>query len=236
MHRKAFLVLALQFLLWSCAPDAPEGLAPTPPGSGPAVIFDLDFRPFPEIPLPNDLATRPDPSSPTGRRVNASMIGPTEVESFFRERMDRLTGFSTFGPVSVRFDAPLDVHTILDRHGADLAFDDDAVYLINLDSGKPVPLDVGSNAFPYVLERPDRYYPNDPHAGESNLVYETVNEDLNGNGLLDPGEDRDSDGVLDFANTLDPGGDPVDDLLTFYERETDTLILRPLVPLQQETR
>jgi hypothetical protein len=199
------------------------------------VIFDLDFRPFPEIPLPNDLATRPDPDSPTGRRVNASLIGPTEVESFFRGHMDRLTGFSTFGPISVRFDTPLDVHAILDRHGADLGFADDAFYLINLDSGKPVALDAGYNASPYVVEKPDRYYPNDPHAGESNLVYETVNEDLNGNGVLDPGEDRDSDGVLDFANTLDPGGDPVDDLLTFYERETNTLVLRPLVPLDQET-
>ena len=222
--------------MWGCTPGAPEGLAPTPPGTGPQVIFDLDFRPFPEIPLPNDIGTRPDPDSPTGLRVNASLIGPTEVESHFREQLDRLTGFSTFGPVSVRFDAPLDVHDLLSRHGAGLAFADDAVLLINLEDGKPVPLDVGYNAFPYVLERPNRYYPNDPHAGESNLVYETRNEDTNGNGILDPGEDLDSDGVLDVANTLDPGGDTVDNLITFYERETETLILRPLVPLQQETR
>jgi len=234
--KQAWSALALPLLLWGCTAGAPEGLAPTPPGNGPQVIFDLDFRPFPEIPLPNDLGTRLDPDSPTGRRVNASLIGPTLVESWFRWHLDRLTGFSTFGPVSVRFDAPLDVHNIFDRHGADLGYADDAFYLINLDNGKPVPLDAGYNAFPYVLERPNRYYPNDPHAGESNLVYETINEDTNGNGELDPGEDLDSDGVLDVANTLDPGGDTVDNLITFYERETNTLVLRPLVPLDQETR
>ena len=46
----------------------PEVLADRPAdGTGPTIIFDLDARPLPEIPFPNDLATRLDPSSPTGR-------------------------------------------------------------------------------------------------------------------------------------------------------------------------
>ena len=50
-----------------------EGLAAAH-GDGPKVMFDLSHKPLPEIPFPNDLATRPDPASPTGLRVNASLI------------------------------------------------------------------------------------------------------------------------------------------------------------------
>ena len=79
-------------------------------------------------------------------------------------------------------------------------------------------------------------------------------------------DDTDQDGVLDVPNLLDPSAcpppDPVcdnpsdpgasdpacagtrrardrciaDNLLTFYERETDTLIMRPLLPLEEMTR
>jgi hypothetical protein len=220
-----------------CQAPAPEGLAPTPEGgTGPEVVFDFDARPLPEVPFPIDLATRPDPDSPTGRRVNASLVAPTVFEAALRGHVDELDGFSTFAPMSVRFDAPLDVADLLARHGADLDFADDAVFLVNLTTGAPVALDIGGGAYPYVLENPARYYPNDPRVAGSNLVFETVEEDLDGDGVLDPGEDTDSDGVLDHPNTLAPGGDPVDDLLTFYERETNTLIVRPLVPLDPETR
>src|SRR6478609_7977735 len=53
-------------------------------GSGPRVVWDLTARPLPEIPLPNDVATFPDPGSPTGRRINASLVAPTGVESRLR--------------------------------------------------------------------------------------------------------------------------------------------------------
>ena len=87
------------------------------------------------------------------------------------------------------------------------------------------------------------------------------NEDVNENGLLEAHEDLDGDGILDVANLLDPRAcsqttppkcaencsDDVcfqecllehdrciaDELLTFYERETNTLILRPVWPLEQ---
>ncbi len=222
-------------LLFPGCMDPQPGLAPTPPGGGPQIVFDLDERPLPEIPFPSDLATRPDSSSPTGLRVNASLIASSDVESKFRSRLDNLTGFSTFAPISVRFTAGLDLDNIIRRHGPDGDMSDDAVFLVNLKDGSLVPLDVGGGAYPYVLERPDRYFPDDPRAEGSNLVFETVEEDLNGNGILDSGEDSDWDGVLDHPNTIVVDGDPVDDLMTFYERETNTLILRPLVPLEQET-
>ncbi|HBQ14981.1 MAG TPA: hypothetical protein DEF51_28930, partial [Myxococcales bacterium] len=76
--------------------------------------------------------------------------------------------------------------------------------------------------------------------GESNILFETVEEDRNGNGVLDVGEDTDFDGVLDHPNTIDGelGTDFIDThdrMLWFYERETDTLILRPILPLDQRT-
>ena len=42
----------------------------------------MDFykRPLPEIPLPNNIATRFDAESPTLRRINASMVAPTAME------------------------------------------------------------------------------------------------------------------------------------------------------------
>ena len=53
--------------------DAPSlGLGATQRTGGPQVVWDLEALPLPEIPLPNDQATRLDPSSPTGRRLNVS--------------------------------------------------------------------------------------------------------------------------------------------------------------------
>ena len=74
--------------------SAPEGLRPTPVGgTGPMVVFDLDVRPFPEVPFPNDVGTRPDATSPTGKRVNASMVAATGIEAGVRAHLDQLDGF-----------------------------------------------------------------------------------------------------------------------------------------------
>src|SRR5688572_7529455 len=69
-------------LLPACnAEPPPSGLATAEPTAGPKIVFDLAARPIPEIPFPNDIATRPDPTSPTGRRLNAALIAPTELEA-----------------------------------------------------------------------------------------------------------------------------------------------------------
>ena len=85
------------------------------------------------------------------------------------------------------------------------------------------------------MPRTDRYFPNDARSESPTLIFETYEEDVNGNGALDPGEDTDADGVLDHPNVWPPGGDPRADLLTFYELESDTLIVRPIKPLREET-
>ena len=133
------------------------------------------------------------------------------------------------------------MENIIERHQNDnYDFRDDAVLVVDVSPGspgfcEPAPLDMGEGNFPFTIEAMDRYYPNDPRAGTQQLVFEEVEEDLNGNGVLDLGEDLDMDGVLDHPNLRHPGGHPWDDLLTFYERETNTLVMRPVLPLREAT-
>lgn len=238
--RSVLLIASLS--LFACEGGGlPIGHHETPDGMGPTVIWDLEAEPLPEIPLPNDVATWPDPSSPTGRRINASLIAPSGMERRLRQEFDRLDGWGTFAPLTLRFDAPLDTEELLRRQGrgewgAD-AWPEHAIYLIDVETGIPVPLDIGSGLFPRVVAETDGYYENDPHEDGSNLLFETVAEDVNGNGALDPGEDTDFDGVLDFPNTRtgELAGTPhetVDEMLWFYERETSTLMVRPILPLE----
>lgn len=233
----------------ACAIDAiPTPLRATPPGSGPTVTFDLFHQPLPNIPAPNDVATFPDPTSRTGRRINASLVAPTTMEQTARQQFDEMEGWGTTAPITVSFAREAgadpraaaidldDVHARMSHDGWHLA--NDAVYVVNLDTGVPALVDVDSGDFPATTLQPDSYYPNDPHLQSNNLLFETEEE---GAGLSQadytPARDRDFDGVLDHPDTLGPpGAHPgVDNLMTWYERETDTLVLRPLLPLEEKT-
>ena len=238
MPRILPLVLCFCLVLPACNRD--EGLRVTPEGTGPRILIDWDAVPLPEVPFPNDLATRPDPSSPTGLRLNFSEQAATEMERDARKKVNELSGFGIFAPLSVRFEQPLDLDNIAERHADDYDQSDDAFFVIDVTPGSPTygqaaELDVGHGRFPGDLFRTDLYFPNDPRSWTPSLLYELEEEDLNGNGVLDPGEDTDYDGVLDHPNVYPEGGDPRDDLMTWYERETDTLIFRPVVPLREET-
>lgn len=241
------LACALPWLVAACdGGGLATGWRETPPGSGPRIVWDLYADTLPEIPLPNDVATWPDPTSPTGLRLNASLVVPTRLERRMRERFDELDGWGTFAPITVSFDRDIDVFDLLRRQGGadrfhESDFPEHAIYLVDLETGLPVPLDLNGGNFPYVVAHPDQYFDHDPRAGESNLLFETVEEDRNGNGVLDPGEDTDFDGVLDHPNTLDGrrSDDPldtIDRMAWFYERETRTLILRPILPLRPRHR
>lgn len=249
--------------------DAPSlGLGATQRTGGPQVVWDLEALPLPEIPLPNDQATRLDPSSPTGRRLNVSTRAVTDYESKIRAKFNTYDGFGTYAPISVRFDAPLALGPIRTAFEND-DFRDDPFFVLNVDPectryGEEVALDMGRGRFPTVLfargarlpdpEAPDGhlvgggniYFPLDPHATANNGVYEEFDEDRDGDGELDPLEDTDFDGRLDHPNFEDPAacaaetpGTPAHDrcvtdhLLTWYERETNSLVLRPLWPLEQ---
>ncbi len=263
----------------SCVMDqAPTGLRSTPSGPGATVRFDLGHKPLPDIPLPNDTATWPDPTSRTGLRINASLVAPTNIEQQARLRFSQLEGWGTFAPITLSFDEDpsytgyagpaLDLSNIQQRHqGDDYDFADDAVYLVNLTTGVPVALDLGAGNFNYTLKKLDQYWPNDTRVTERNLLFDTIDETQGGAvTAYTPSVDTDFDGVLDRPNLDDPtacpGPDPVcddatnamygsdacfqkrytrdrciaDHLLNWYERETDTLLLRPLLPLDQMTR
>ncbi|QDG54572.1 hypothetical protein FIV42_28655 [Persicimonas caeni] len=239
-------LLSTALLTTSCFEDnkPPEGLRQTQKAAGPTVVFNLDDWPFPDIPFPNDLATVADETSPTGRRINVSMLGATEAESKVRRYLNRATGFGVFMPFSVRFDAPLDLQRIIERHRERVPdFSDDVVYLINVDPDSPEYgtaelIDMGRGNFPITAAEPDGYFRNDPRSEGISLLVETyAEEDLDGDGELDPIEDTDDDGVWDKPNTLDDTQSPYapGNLLDFYERETNTLLMRPVYPLAPET-
>ncbi len=226
----------------------PEVLGSTPPGNGPVVNFDVYHTPFPEIPLPNDFATRFDPGSPTHLRLNASIFAAhTAWEQQTRAELDKASGWGTLAPITVSFSKPIDPNVIIKRHYNDnFNFKDDAVLVIDVTPGSPgyceaVPLDLGQGNYPEVLANPDLYPPDtasgepehDPRSTQETITVDTTEEDLNHNGKLDPGEDTDMDGVLDHPDTLD--GTPTGQRLEFYERETNTLIMKPVMPMREET-
>jgi hypothetical protein len=233
----------------SCAGDTvPAGLALTPTGTGPAIVFDLTAQPLPIIPLPNDVATFPDPTSRTGLRLNASLSASTHMEIMQREGFDDMEGWGTYQAITVTFtreagadptQPAIDLDNVRSRmQGDDFNFSNDPVYLINLTTGLPVPLDVGAGDFPLTVSDPTAYYPNDVKLLQQNLLFETVEE---GAGLTQadyqPSLDQDFDGVLDHPDTFGTGQFPgVDNLLTWYESETDTLRVRPLLPLEEKTQ
>ena len=130
MTLRTIPLLAL-LCLGSCAPYL-EGIRLTPSGDGPLVVVDWDARPLPEIPLPNDLATRPDPSSITGMRLNISELAPTAMESEARVKINELTGFGIYAPITVSFSKLLDLDGIHERHRDDGDFSDDAFYIIDI--------------------------------------------------------------------------------------------------------
>ena len=103
-----------------CGSGDPTFLAPAQPGQGPVVNFDVYHTPFPEIPLPNDFATRYDPTSPTLRRLNASILeAKTTWEQRTRAELDKLSGWGTLAPITVSFSKPIDPEVIFKHYFRD---------------------------------------------------------------------------------------------------------------------
>ncbi|HEX8795601.1 MAG TPA: hypothetical protein VF765_31845 [Polyangiaceae bacterium] len=248
-----FLPLALGALaVAACSVDTiPTALRTTPPGTGPAVVFDMLATPLPDIPTPNDVATVPDPTSRTGRRLNASLVAPTRLERAARQQFDEMEGWGTYAPITVRFapepgqpagEAAIDLQDMQNRMSGDgWDLSNDPVYVVNLTTGVPVLLDAGSGNYPLTVLDNSLYFPNDPRVSSQNLVFETANEAVGAcaDGVYRPQCDTDFDGVLDRPNTLGPAEPPlidgVDNLLTWYERQTDTMVLQPVLPMQEKT-
>jgi hypothetical protein len=120
-------------LLLACN-GAPQGLAPTPAGEGPVVVVDFDAGPIPELPLPNDLWLRADPTSVTGVRLNVPVAQGADVQARAALAANQLDGWSLTGPISVSLSAPVTVEP------GDVVLVD--VDPDSPDRGRSVPLDV----------------------------------------------------------------------------------------------
>ena len=72
--------------------------------TGPRIVWDIRAEPLPEIPFPNDVGTRPNLSSPTGKRINVSQQASTQHERSLRGLINELDGFGTFAALSVCFE------------------------------------------------------------------------------------------------------------------------------------
>ena len=278
-----------------------EGLAPTPDPNGTRIKFDPLAQPMPEIPFPNDLATVMDASSATGRRLNIRMAAPTKLEEDVRSNINTLDGFGTFSPITVSFEKPLDLRTVNADNVLILNIDPASP---RFGQSIPIdfpphdwPPDSATDhpdwtAYPLIIEGTDcsdqhpcqgseshrmdfGYFHFDYHWKVNNLMMEGNEEDDNCNGILDPGEDMDYDGVLDHPNVAFPEcynkacfpvGEAQDkavsphpdrcparlkwveadmdtesvtldnQLVTNFEFETNTLILRPLISLEERTQ
>jgi Bacterial Ig-like domain len=211
------VVLVAIFAVAACNQGSPdEGLARAVDHGGPKVAFDLLAQPVPQIPFPNDLAATPDKNSPTGVRLNSSIAAPTLLESQQRGLIDTLDGFGTFAPITVAFDRDIDAASLQAlQNDADPT--NDGVYLVNLLTGVLAPIDVGGGHFPITLSNPSEYFVNDPSANVFNLLFPLTNS-------LSP--------LLPNATVRQQA----DSVLSFYELSTHTLIIRPVVPLAQDTR
>lgn len=223
--RRVLLACAVSIAA-ACKSGTPlQGLAPAQETGGPRVRWDLYQTPLPEIPFPNDVATRPDPTSPTGLRVNASLIAPSQLERNVRALLDGLDGFGTYAPVTVAFDQDLDFTDLYQRQN-DGDATNDGVYLIDLQTGELQPLDFNSGRYPVQEQDGNQYFRNDPLVNVTNVIFPTSGPTANFLHPTDPAWPA-SHGGVDQQD---------DDLLTFYERATRTLILRPVQPLKQERR
>ena len=202
--------------------DGETGLRHAGHAGGPQIQFELEAYPFPNIPFPNDRLTRRDADSPTGVRVDLPAASGDYGEARFRSAFNEAAGFGVFSPITISFDRPLDVEELIARHQhLTPDFSDDAVYLVNVDPesatyGELSLLDMGLGNFPITLARPDNYYENDRRSDGTNMLFSTARHH--------GGE----------PNLRHPDGDPFEfrEVLDFYERETNTLLLRPVHPLE----
>lgn len=219
------------------------GLAETIPGEGPRVIWETFPEgpgELPDAPFPNIAATRFDETSPTQRRLNISVVNvPTQFQRNIREQINFLDGFGTSAPIWVSFDQPIDLNTVYrNPHNA--------VVLMQLEdcerypAGTVFPVDLGEGNYPTQLQTALRgewhsILENDPYKRAQDILFNDE-PDKNHDGQCDlVDEDLNMDGVCHFAgNRFDLENDGDLDYIDFYDLGTNTLIIRPVFPLDQQ--
>jgi hypothetical protein len=194
--------------LGACAADEPAtGLHIT---DAEGVVFGphVVFEPLakPDAELPFPNDLAIAISADGSAHISTSMQAPTRMERRLRTHLNQVPGFSAMSPISISFDGPLDLKTVTD----------DSVLVINVTPGshrfgEVMPIDLGRGWFPHTAN-PHRYFPHDP-LGDFNSF------------------------VLPPDNKIDSDGDGTPDKWVYhYEVATNTLDIRPLVPLQAGTK
>lgn len=183
---------------------------------GPRIVFDPLAQPLPEVPFPNDLSLRVSDETASGRAWNLATQKPSAHRTLLFERLNEVDGFGPFAPIFVSFEGPLDLSTVNAQ----------SVLVVNIEPGHPregevAVLDLGRGYFPNDM-REGGFFGQDPNEGAADLVFGADNDV------------RPEEGLPQI-----PGPRAQDDRpmrLVHYERETNTLILRPVVPLAQKAR
>ena len=183
---------------------------------GPKVQYLPLHKPFPLGPFPNDSATRFAPNSPTAQRLNFSKQDHTEEGRRIRVHLNQLDGFALFTPISLSFDGQIDLATVNSQ----------TVQLVELnDDLAQVPLDLGDHFFP--LDTPLGWFMGLPEPKvPPNLFFPWSNQV----DYLRWQSDADRQAALLKYQRGDEAH------LTHYEVESNTLIIRPLVPLKPKQR
>lgn len=203
------LALSAVMALSGCVDSGERGLHATDiPGAvfGPTVVFEPLHEPHPEVPFPNDLALAV--SDDGGQHISVRRRGVTDFERRFRHHLNEVPGFSGMSPITVSFDGPLDLKTVTDE----------TVLVINVQPGSKrfgevIPLDLGRGWFPHTAANTE-YFPNPPAK-------------LKGHNSM----------VLPPDNKVDTTGDGKPDTwVNHYEVATNTLELRPLLPMEAGSR
>jgi len=135
-----------------------------PGGEGPEVLVLTDHEP-PLMPWPNDIATKEDSTTVTGRRINVDKGGDTDFNRMLRKEIRKLDGFGVSSAITVSFDKALALATITN----------DNIYIINIQKDSPRfgerhMIDFENEFLPYDLEKPESFYANDKNAENVNLL------------------------------------------------------------------
>ena len=202
---RLWTALAVMAGVAGCVASEELGLHATDvPGAvfGPTVVFKPLHEPHPEVPFPNDLALAV--SADGGQHISVRRRGVTDFERRFRHHLNEVPGFSGMSPITISFEGPLDLATVTDE----------TVLVVNVEAGSKrlgevIPLDLGRGWFPHAAQNTE-YFPNPPAS-------------LKGHSSM----------VLPPENKVDTTGDGTPDTwVNHYEVATNTLELRPLLPME----
>lgn len=206
----------------ACSNEIPEHARHPVTVSATRVRFDLTGG-IKSVPWPNDALCWFDDArdGPCVPNLSAAELSPTQAD--WVAAINATRGWSPLGSIVVPFERSAGASTIdftrLLEVQRDADWSNDAIYLIDLETGLPRALDFPTQRGDFVLNRPFALDPSDPRQQEPSLVIETVDErpsrdvkaftpdsstssEFTGAPIYSSDRDSDSDGSLDVPIVL----------------------------------